>query len=194
MVSGFGPIRDYLTNGREPMSGPAARTEGPEDWFARLLAEHGPAVARLAAVYEWDRDEREDLVQEIALAIWRALPAFRGDSSERTFVFRIAHNRGLSHRWQRRESAVELAEAEQVPDHRANVEEEVARRERYERLAAAIRRLPESYRVAVVLTLEGLSLREVGEVLGAGENAVAARLTRARRQLRILLEEEHPSG
>ena len=73
-------------------------SERAEVRFGRLLQEHGPALNRLAAGYEWDPVERQDLLQDIALAIWRALPAFRGESSERTFVFRIAHNRGLTHR------------------------------------------------------------------------------------------------
>jgi RNA polymerase sigma-70 factor (ECF subfamily) len=164
--------------------------ERPSDRLHRLLHEHGPALNRLAAGYEWDPVERQDLLQEIALAIWRALPAFRGDSSERTFVFRIAHNRGLTHRWQRRRHATDLAAADQIPDHQSGPEAALAAQDRQERLAAAIRRLPDAQRAAVLLLLEGLSQREVGEVLGVDENAVAARLSRARKHLRVLLGEE----
>ena len=68
-----------------------------EERFERILGEHGAAISRLAYSYEAVAGIREELVQEIALAIWRALPHFRGECSERTFVFRIAHNRGLTH-------------------------------------------------------------------------------------------------
>ena len=64
--------------------------------FDELLLAYGPSLARLAASYARGASEHDDLFQEIALAIWRALPSFRGDCSERTFVFRIAHNRGIS--------------------------------------------------------------------------------------------------
>jgi RNA polymerase sigma-70 factor, ECF subfamily len=168
-------------------------SERPEDRLARLLHEHGAALSRLAAVYEWDQQERQDLLQEIALAVWRALPSFRGESTERTFVFRIAHNRGLSHRWRQRRSHLDLEHAEEIPDQRAGPEARLAHREQQERLAAAIRRLPDSYRAPVVLTLEGLTQREVADVLGAKENTIAVRLTRARRMLRELLGEEKPS-
>lgn len=167
---------------------------GPRERFARLLDEHGPALARLAAVYEWDPVEREDLLQEIGLAIWRALPSFRAESTERTFVFRIAHNRGLTHRWRQRRRGLDLSAAEQLPDERSDPSAGVAEQEQHERLAAAIRRLPEIYRAAVVLTLEGLSQREVGDVLGAQENAIAARLSRARRLLRDLLNAKEPAS
>src|ERR1022692_3854008 len=77
-----------------------------EQEFDRLLAANGPALARLAASYTntpSDRDDllqeidRDDLLQEIALAVWQALRAFRGECSPRTFLFRIAHNRGIAY-------------------------------------------------------------------------------------------------
>lgn len=51
--------------------------------FERVVREYGAALARLAAAYAPDRANRDDLSQEILLAIWRALPRFRGESSTR---------------------------------------------------------------------------------------------------------------
>jgi RNA polymerase sigma factor (sigma-70 family) len=65
--------------------------------FDQLLARDGPALMRLAAAYTRTASDRDDLFQEIALAIWQALPGFRGESSERTFLFRIAHNRSVAY-------------------------------------------------------------------------------------------------
>ena len=61
----------------------------------RLLAAHGAGLHRVARAYAKNPAEAADLAQEIAVAVWRALPGFRGQCSERTFVFRIAHNRGI---------------------------------------------------------------------------------------------------
>jgi RNA polymerase sigma-70 factor (ECF subfamily) len=63
-------------------------------------------------------------------------------------------------------------------------EREAQARQEVERLAAAIRGLPLGARQVLALTLEGLSQREIGEVLGADENAVSVRLHRARAALR----------
>src|SRR5215468_12391204 len=63
--------------------------------FDRIMNEYGQALSRLAASYEPVPSQREDLLQEIVLAIWQALPRFRGECSERTFIYRIAQNRGL---------------------------------------------------------------------------------------------------
>ena len=57
-----------------------------EQQFERILDEHGAAISHLAYSYEVVAGIREELVQEMALAIWKALPHFRSECSERTFV------------------------------------------------------------------------------------------------------------
>lgn len=167
--------------------------DGPDRRFQALLDAHGAALGRVAASYTREPAERDDLLQEIAIAIWRALPQFRGECSERTFVFRIAHNRGMSHLARRRppladvEVDSELAVADRAPDPEASLFAE----ERGRSLQHAIRRLPVQYRQVVVLALEGMSYGEIGEVIGATENNVGVRLTRARQMLRRLLEPHH---
>lgn len=158
--------------------------------YERVLREQGPALRRLAASYERDPSQSEDLFQEICLALWQALPRFRGDASERTFVFRVAHNRGITHRFRKRRPPVaDLREAEEVPAPGRTPHEEVHQGERQRRLAEAIRALPLGYHQVLTLALEGLPAREIGEVLGLTENNVAVRLSRARAALRQRLEE-----
>jgi len=161
-----------------------------EEQSDRILREHGPAISRLAYSYENVASTREELVQDIALAIWQALPGFRGECSERTFVFRIAHNRGLSHAWKRRPvhpPLDDLEEAEQPVDPRPRPEEEVAKADQQARLMATIQSLPVSHRQIIVLLLEDLSYAEMAEVLGISENNVAVRLNRARKALKEAL-------
>ena len=163
-------------------------TAGLAARYERLLSEHGPALRRVAGSYEADRHRREDLFQDICLAIWQALPSFRGEASERTFIFRIGHNRGLSHSWRRRPAAADLEEAETVVDPLPGPEAEAGASERRRRLRSAVRGLPLAARQVVSLSLEGLSQREIGEVLGISENNVAVRLHRARAALRRSLD------
>jgi RNA polymerase sigma-70 factor (ECF subfamily) len=155
--------------------------------FADLIAQYGDALSRLAAGYEAEPADRADLLQDIAVALWSALPRFRGECSERTFVYRIAHNRGLTHRSRRRRHTALLSEADHVADPQPDPEARAEANRRQEILMTAVRRLPETYRTVVMLTLEGLSNREVADVVGTSENNVAVRLTRARHLLRGLL-------
>jgi RNA polymerase sigma factor (sigma-70 family) len=166
--------------------------ESVEARFDRILREHGPALSRLAFGYEKREAVRQELVQEIGLAIWQALPRFRGECSERTFVFRIAHNRGMTHAVRRRpgdEPLESLSENLHPADPRPDPGEQVAETRRRDWLRAAVRRLPLLHREAIMLLLEDCSVAEIAEILGISENNVAVRLTRARKALKQALED-----
>ena len=167
---------------------PAAQ-ERPEQRLERLLTQHARPLERVAASYVRTVAEREDLLQDFALALWLALPGFRGDCSERTFILRIAHNRSvtfLSKRSPRSEAVEEYQESAEASSG-ANPAIVYERKERGNRLLTATRALPVPHRQVVTLLLEGLSHREIADVLGVTENNVAVRATRARAALRVLL-------
>jgi RNA polymerase sigma-70 factor (ECF subfamily) len=153
-----------------------------------MLTEHDRAIRRLIASYERDPSRRQDLVQDIWLAVWQALPRFRDGCSERTFVFRIAHNRAVSHidHWQRRRTDP-LDDDAPVAATGPDPEHSLSQQQRRDRVQAAVRELPLGLRQVVVLTLEGLSNAEVADVVGISENNVAVRMTRARAELTRLL-------
>jgi RNA polymerase sigma-70 factor (ECF subfamily) len=170
-------------------------SESRDDRCVRMLREHDRSLRRLAASYERDPARQEDLVQDIWLAVWRALPQFRDECSERTFVFRIAHNRGVSHvdHWQRRRTDL-LDEEAPIAAPGPDPEHALSQQQRHERLRNAVQALPLAMRQVVVLTLEGLSHAEAAEILGITENNVAVRLTRARAELsRLLGAKKDPS-
>jgi RNA polymerase sigma-70 factor (ECF subfamily) len=165
--------------------------EAREQLYLRLLEQHDPAICRLALGYEQDVARRQDLVQDIWLALWQALPTFRGECSERTFVFRIAHNRSVSHiqRWRRRRTEVLHPDAP-IADASVDPERAASQRQRQQRLQAAVQRLPLGSRQVVVMTLEGLSPADIAEVLGISRNNVAVRLARARTALARLMSDD----
>jgi RNA polymerase sigma factor (sigma-70 family) len=161
-------------------------TDTRERDFDRLLAAHGPAVTRLAASYTNTLSDRDDLLQEIAIAVWQALVRFRGECSERTFLFRIAHNRAIAYLARSRSQMARTTEEIEVPD----PESGLAQEQRAERLRQAVHLLPVAYRQVITLTLEGLGYEEIAEVLGISESNVGVRLSRARQMLRESLEKQ----
>lgn len=158
-----------------------------EQQFERIMQQHGPGIARLASAYERNSSSRDDLVQEIALGIWRALPNFRQECSERTLAFRIAHNRAVTH-FSRRRPVEDLDEAVHIPDARKDPERQASEGQLRDRLHTAIERMPAAHRHVVVLLLEGMNHAEIADVLGISEGNVAVRATRARKELRMLME------
>jgi RNA polymerase sigma factor (sigma-70 family) len=172
-----------------PESGLAATArEELERRFDRLLEQNGGALSRLAASYTNSGADRDDLVQEMALAIWRALPHFRGECSERTFLFRIAHNRAVTYLTRRLAQKAEAVAPMDVADATPNAEAGLAREQQGAQLRRAVRSLPLLYRQVVTLMLEGMEYDEMAQVLGISASNVGARLSRARQMLRELME------
>lgn len=161
-------------------------TETLEARWRRIWEENGASLSRVAAGYACNATEREDLIQECGLALWRALPGFRGECSEKTFVFRIVHNLGINLTMRRKPT-------EAIPtlvDPNANQEKLMDEQRRRFRLLNAIRRLPLAYQQVVGLALEELCHQEIAEVLGISVNNVAVRLSRAKDALRLEMEKE----
>ena len=128
-----------------------------------------------------------------AFAIWRALPEFRGESSTRTFIYRIAHNRAITHRLvgTRRRRIVKLSETSaDIPDARPDAATQLERSEQRATLLDCVRSLTPALRQTIILSLEGLPHNEIADVLGTTPATVAVRLTRARAALAELLQRE----
>lgn len=152
--------------------------------FEEIERDFGPMVRRIAASHEADRSLAEELVQDIWLALWRALPAFRGDSAPRTFVARIATYRAITHVRHRARNprAGEMREDLATPE--PGPEQHLVSRDQEAKLLSAVRALALPLRQVALLTLEGLTPQEIAGVLGVSVNAVAIRLSRARDALR----------
>jgi len=160
----------------------AAPSTPPPELLRRVLNDQGAALGRLAAAWTRTPAERDDLLQDMALALLVALPRFRGECPERAFVWRVAHNRCLlAARQRRRRPGDELLDehASSQPSPLARVEQE----QRARALQRAIGTLTEDHRAVLVLSFEGLSHEEIGDVVGASANAVGVRLHRARAAL-----------
>ena len=142
---------------------------GRRETFLRLFAEYGAAMRRLAAVYVNDARDREDLVQEIAVALWQAIPKFRGEASERTWLYRIAHNTAITASAKLRRRGHTESAMDDLPDPPAESkqgDDQLIESQKREWLMAAIRELAAIDRQIVTLHLEELSYREIQEITG----------------------------
>jgi RNA polymerase sigma-70 factor (ECF subfamily) len=157
--------------------------------FNAIVTAHGPMIARIAASYEADPHLAADLVQEVLIAVWKALPRFRGQASLRTFAARIAHNRAVTHVVRQSKSARLTELPGELPASGSGPESLAIEEDQRRRLVDAVRRLPLSYRAPVTLALEGFSIAEISETLGISVNAVGIRLTRAKALLANTLKD-----
>lgn len=140
-----------------------------------------------------DQGLAEDVVQETMIKAWRSMEGFRGDSSTRTWVLRIAHNTAVDALRRRRERVVAPEDLRRDGD--ATTMDDPARRfagrEDVGVLRDALASLDELSRTIVVLReLEGLSYQDIARTLEVPVTTVKTRLLRARRALGAAVMDE----
>jgi RNA polymerase sigma-70 factor (ECF subfamily) len=167
-----------------------AAAEGDRRAFDELYRAHVGSAYRLLTRLVGPVPERDDLIQQVFLEAFRALPRFRGEASFGTWLHRIVVRLAYRHlRRQRRaawdEVPEELAAATVSPEHAARRQEELRRALAYLAL------LKPKKRIAYVLrVVEGMSLEEIGELVGANAPAVGQRVKHAQRELAAMVDRD----
>jgi RNA polymerase sigma-70 factor (ECF subfamily) len=167
---------------------------GDREAFAELVNRYSPRVYNLVRRILRNPQDAEDALQETFLSAWQKLDSFDGHSSFFTWLYRIATNAALmklrKDRHRREELAFEEPRFEEI-ERRALIDwsqdpvSDLLDLEAEQQLKKAIEELPDIYRTVFVLRdLEGLSTRDVSELLGISEANVKMRLRRARLFLR----------
>lgn len=163
---------------------------GEEAAFDRLVAAHSERLFALFTRFLGPVPEREDMVQETFLRVLRARQAYQPTARFSTWLYRIAFNLSVN-RTQRSRGTASL---DATPTGPAAVDVELPPESGLERddvvqaVRAAIARLPENQRAAMILArYEELSFAEIAEVLGSSEKAVKSLVHRARENLRAEL-------
>ena len=167
---------------------------GDESAFEEIYERFGGMVFNLALRLTGEAEEAADLSQETFLKIHRHLGGFRGRSSLKTWIYRVALNccRSRYKRqgvWRGRLLADSEATLRDLPDERRSPEEKALAQNAAERVQDGLAKLPTIYREAVLLRdIEGLTYEEISRVLRLRKGTVRSRIARGRDKLRIVLE------
>jgi RNA polymerase sigma-70 factor (ECF subfamily) len=139
-----------------------------------------------------DPDVAADVLQEAAFKAYRSRRRFRGESTFKTWIYRIAMNTMKNHwaRLHRERKGFDAVREIEVVDS-PSPEKLFTGKEEASELSRSLMLLEEGYRVPFILKhVDGLSYREISEVLGIAENAARVRVHRARHALKKMLREE----
>ena len=170
-----------------------AASAGDASAFAEILRETEQGVYNVAYGVLANAQEAQDMTQEVYLRVWRSLPTFRGDSAFGTWLYRITVNVCLNRRRQLRARPSQTeAEGllEQLPAPGPDPLSLALQRERNEYLWGLVGRLPENYRLVILLFYQQqLSYAQIAEVLSLPLGTVKAHLNRARKALARTLKQ-----
>jgi RNA polymerase sigma-70 factor (ECF subfamily) len=200
----LGNLVGVIAIGAEDSAFTAELQAGSEEAFSLLIAQYHAPVYSLVSRLLKDPSDAPDITQDVFIKIFRGIRNFHGDSSLRTWIYRIAlHEASNQRRWWSRhrgrevtiEAQADAAEQrnpvclkDMLVDEHASPFEMAAHEEIRAKVESELRQLPEPFRTVVILRdLEGMSYDEIAEILGAQLGTVKSRLVRGRAMLRLRL-------
>jgi RNA polymerase sigma-70 factor (ECF subfamily) len=171
--------------------------QGDEDAFERLVLLYHDRIMGLLMRYARDPLLAQELAQQTWIKVWRSLPRFKGRSSFFTWLYSIATRTALDYfRTAKRRKEVDYVdeiEAVGAAGNSSSPDQTMIRSEIQQEFETAMARLPEKLRVVLILReVEGLSYKEISQIVQCREGTVMSRLYTARKQMQQLLKGVHP--
>ncbi len=173
--------------------------------FEILMEEYFKKIYNIALRMTNNADDAADMTQEVMIKLFRNIGSFKGDSKFSTWVYRVATNTCLDElKKMRRHShaslnaEIDTGEGEvaiEVEDTAPTPEERAERSELKGMVAAAVEKLSPDHRAAIILRdIRGFSYDEIARILNCSEGTVKSRISRARAQLKAVIEKDFGFG
>lgn len=157
--------------------------------FRRMLTQHKGLLFKVIRSFVTEPSDQDDLLQEISIQLWRALPTYRGDAKVTTWMYKVALFAAIA--WNKKEqkqSDIRVLE-EQLCEHSMQNEEQ--EQGELEHLFSLIRQLNDIDRSITLLMLDGYSYEDIAQVLGINTSNVGVKINRIKKKLVSLSQENH---
>jgi RNA polymerase sigma-70 factor, ECF subfamily len=163
---------------------------GDKGAFEDLLRKYQDRIYNLCRYVLQDKEDARDAAQDVFFKFYGGLKAYRPDSSLYTWLYRVTVNTCLDYNKKSRPDTFEEESAvDDLPSRRPSPEQLYQSKETGRTIETALRRLPEKLRVVIVLKeIEGLSYEEIAEAIQTSIGTVKSRISRAREELKRLLQ------
>ena len=150
---------------------------------------------RICFIYGQSFEDREDLFQEIVLAIWKSMPKFKKQSSVHTWTYRIALNVSIRYAQRSVKEKLKIKKAEHAEiinntSERNEVEDNLERKEILGHVQSFIKKLKEPDKTLMLLYLENFCMKDISDILGISENALSVRIHRVKKRLMKDMEDK----
>ena len=155
-----------------------------EKEFLEVIHDHQRIVHKVCRVYRDNKEDQEDLFQEIIYQLWKSYSGFKGESKISSWIYRIALNTAIA---VYRKSKISIDYYEDFPEH-IHPSNDKTISENEERLFWALRQLNDSEKAVISLYLEDFSYQEIAAITGLSESNVGVRLNRIKNKLKQILK------
>jgi RNA polymerase sigma-70 factor (ECF subfamily) len=159
-----------------------------EEQFKALIQTWDRRLHNICNYYCADKDERDDLLQEILINLWKGLESFRGEASAGTWLYRVAVNTALSFKGRELKRKENHCKLESIPpilsEDDENRQLQVEQTRNLERLNMSINQLSIIDKAIISLYLEEVPLKEVAEIIGINEPNVRVKIHRIKETLK----------
>jgi RNA polymerase sigma-70 factor (ECF subfamily) len=162
----------------------------PTDFVLQQWQQHQGAISRALLANEADPAARQDLKQDIFLALHQAADRLKAAEMPRAYLFRIVHNvtvdhiaRAQRHKWQPLDDEIQQQLLDDCPS------QQLAEQQQSQQLMLAVRQLSAANRQVILLAMEDLDAPEIADILQISHGAVRVRLNRAKTELMELMQD-----
>ncbi len=165
-------------------------TRQKEKLFHEIYDKYKPAIHRICFGYIYEKEQADDLFQEIMLNIWNSLEKFKGDARVFTWAYKVAVNTALLYNRKTSQYNKLKSSGEEISPlyDSLSADEYEVKEIKLDQLRKSISLLEREDRLIISLILEGLSYDEVAEIVGIKSNYVGVKVSRIKKQLYELLK------
>lgn len=163
-----------------------------EEQFKTIIEQNSERIWRICRYYNPNTEDQKDMYQEILVNIWKSLETFRGEAALSTWIYRIAVNTSLSFTGKAFKQMKLMVSADSmqlssiIEDE--TLEEKLAQEQHFSLLQAELNQLSVIDKALISLLLEGLSMREIADIIGITEPNVKVKIHRIKEHLKNKLK------
>ena len=155
-----------------------------KETFISLVNQNLGIIHKVSLTYCYNCTDREDLVQEIFLQLWRSYGSYKGESRFSTWLYRVALNTAINSIRKKKDHVI----METLPDNRSYEVRDIEKEEQTRLLFSAISQLNKIDKALIFLWLEERKYDEISEITGLSKTAVSVRLVRIRKKLEEIIK------
>lgn len=155
-----------------------------EKEFLKVIHDYQKIIFKICKLYRDNKEDQEDLFQEIVYQLWKSYPGFNRESKVSSWIYRIALNTAIAIY---RKSKISINYYQEFPEH-IHPSDKKAISENEERLFWSLRKLNDSEKAVIALYLEDFNYQEIAAITGLSESNVGVRLNRIKNKLKEILK------